>query len=102
MKLSNDDYRNVEDPQAALADFQKRVSAYVEQYEPLEDAEVVDRSSSLGDDEVDPVCGLVRIVNGGQKLQCCNLGSSMVMLNITMLLSCFHLTPRRLFLVKED
>jgi len=101
MKMHNDDYKDAKDADAALSDFMKRVSAYVEQYEPLEDDEVTMSSGTLASDYLTR-CGLVRMVNGGQKLELCNLGSSMVMLNISMLLSCFHLMPRRLLFVPED
>lgn len=103
MKMGNEDYADARaqggiNPEESKADFIQRVHAYEDQYEHLDDAEVVYKEWR-GD--ADPICGLVRIVNGGQKIQCCNLGCSMIMLNISMLLSCFHLTRRRVLLVPE-
>jgi len=94
MKLKNDDYKNRTDTDEALEDFKKRVHAYVEQYHPLEDVEV-------SKEEDDIATGVVRIFNGGQKMHFIKTGCSLVMLNITTFLSCFHLSPRRIFLVPE-
>merc|ERR1719512_489932 len=43
----------------------------------------------------------MRIVDGGQKSTFCSLGCSLVMFSISSLLTCFHLTPRKILLVRE-
>mmetsp|Transcript_125114 Transcript_125114/g.315119 ORF Transcript_125114/g.315119 Transcript_125114/m.315119 type:complete len:572 (-) Transcript_125114:41-1756(-) len=100
MKMFNDDYKGAENKDNALEDFKKRVSAYVEQYQALEDWEVV-APSTQGDEDANVATGCVRITNGGQKLSFVATGCSLVMLNISVLLSCFHLTSRRIVLVPE-
>jgi hypothetical protein len=96
MKMVNADYSHCSDKQAALEDFKKRVVAYEEQYEPLEEEEV-----AIASTEDDVICGAIRIINGGRKLSFNNLGCSMVSMSLCSLLSCFHLAPRKLYLVSE-
>lgn len=96
MKLKNADYQNTEDVEAALTDFKARVHAYEEQYEMLSDSEV----DCAPEDIV--LTGLMRIINGGQATAFCSLGCSLVMFSICELLTCFHLTPRKIFLVSES
>jgi len=106
MKKKNDDYKSATDTVAAAEDFRKRVQAYEEQYEPLDDAEL-----DAIDDEADhatedaalrhiPI-GSIRTINGGQKLVCCRTGRSLVAAPVIELLHAMHLTPRRIILVKE-
>jgi len=94
MKLKNDDYKNSTDKDEALDDFKKRVTAYVEQYHPVEDEEV-------SKEEDDIATAVIRIFNGGQKMHFVKPGCSLVMLQISVLLSCFHLSHRKIFLVSE-
>jgi len=98
MKLSNDDYKGVSSPNAALTDFKKRVEAYEDQYEPLQENELDYLQNKL---EAAMPVGSVQIYDGGQKITCCRTGSSLVASPMISLLHAMHLTRRQILLAPE-
>jgi len=82
MKLSNDDYKNSYDKQAALADFIERVKQYETVYEPLSDKEQT---------------SYIQLVNAGAKFISSNV-DGYVMWKVQRLLGSVHIGPRTIWI----
>jgi hypothetical protein len=100
LKLFNDDYKCTGDAEAAKEDFQARVRAYEQQYEPLSEAEITAAASHSAVSSL-PV-GSLRVINGGKRLELSHLGDSHLCADICPLLQSMHLLPRDIVLVLED
>jgi hypothetical protein len=101
LKLFNDDYKcrtNDADFEAtAKEDFQKRVLAYEQQYEPLTQAEITTAQAAY-----DLLVGSLRVSNGGKLLELSHVGDSHLCADICPLLQSMHLVQRTIWLMPES